>query len=73
MEMNEADIFYGGYTHQFQPEPTHKIHLNIQNSSEHLSNDPEDHPNQHKNSHKLCDEMGYPTVTIHMSTRILSN
>ena len=28
MEMNEAwpDIFYEGYIHQFQPEPTYKIH-----------------------------------------------
>ena len=28
MEMNEAglDIFYEEYLHQFQPEPTHKIH-----------------------------------------------
>ena len=28
IEMNEAwpDIFYEGYIHQFQPEPTHKIH-----------------------------------------------
>ena len=28
MEMNEAwpDIFYEGYIHQFQPEPTHKIY-----------------------------------------------
>ena len=28
MEMSEAwpDIFYEGYIHQFQPEPTHKIH-----------------------------------------------
>ena len=26
MEMNEADIFYVVYIHQFQPEPTHKIH-----------------------------------------------
>ena len=27
MEMSEAwpDIFYEGYAHQFQPEPTHKI------------------------------------------------
>ena len=28
MDMNEAwpDIFYEGYTHQFQPKPTNKIH-----------------------------------------------
>ena len=28
MGMSEAwpDIFYEGYRHQFQPEPTHKIH-----------------------------------------------
>ena len=27
-QLSEAwlDIFYEGYTHQFQPEPTHKIH-----------------------------------------------
>ena len=31
---------------------------------EHLLNYPEDHPNQHENSHKLCDEIGYPVLTL---------
>ena len=55
-----------GYVHQFQPEPTHRIHLQQQKHQayryplmEHLSNDQEDHPKLHKNSHKFCDEKGH--------------
>ena len=31
---------------------------------EHLSNEHEDHPKQHENSHKLCDETGYPVLSL---------
>ena len=31
---------------------------------EHLSNNDEEHPNHHENSHKLCDEMGYPILSL---------
>ena len=70
MEMNEAsrDIFYVVYIHQFQPEPTHKIHLaaaeapSLKISSHGTSHAHEDHPNQHENRHKLCYEMGHPVV-----------
>ena len=31
---------------------------------EHLSNDHENRPNQQENSHKLCDETGYPYLSL---------
>ena len=31
---------------------------------EHLSNDHEDHPYQQENSHELCDETGYPVLSL---------
>ena len=31
---------------------------------ENLSNDHEDHPYQQENSHELCDETGYPVLSL---------
>ena len=31
---------------------------------EHLSSDYGDHPNQYNNSHKLCNEIGYPILSL---------
>ena len=57
--------------HQFQPEPTCKIHYQQQKywvwrypPMENLSNDHKCHPNQHKNSHMLCHEMGHPAMSL---------
>ena len=38
---------------------------------EDLSSDHKDHPNQLENSHKLCNEMGYPVMSLLESQRKL--
>ena len=73
MKMSEAwpETFNEECIHQFQSEPTHKIHWEQQKHwvqryppMEHLWNDYKDFPNQHKNSHKQCNEMGHPVVNM---------
>ena len=57
--------------HQFQPDPTHKIHYQQQMQQfstyppmRHLSNDDKDCPNHHKNSHELCSETRHPVSSM---------
>ena len=73
MEISEAwpDTFDEGYIHQFQSEPTHKIHEQQQKHwvqrcppMEDLSDDNKDCPNHHKNSQKICNERGHPLVNM---------
>ena len=62
---------WGRYIHQFQPEPTHKIHSRSYISTDfkdilpcNTSDDYQHHPNQHENSHTLCNETGHPLLSL---------